>query len=88
VAVIAIGAVVTVNVALMLPAGTVTEGGTVTEELLLDNAIVTPPAGAGLAKDTVPVNDVPPLTLVGLKETLNHAPAGMIVSAAALLAPS
>lgn len=85
---IAIGDVVTVNVALMLPAGTVTEGGTLTEELLLDNATVTPPAGAGLAKLTVPVNVVPPWTLAGLNETLNHAPAGMMVSAAALLAPS
>src|SRR3954470_5184578 len=59
--------VVTVNVAVVLPAGTVTLAGTVaTEVLLLLSITVAPPTGALAVRVTVPVEFVPPLTLVGL----------------------
>ena len=48
-------AVVTVKVAVVLPAGTVTEAGTVAAAvLLLDKATVMPPVGAEEANVTVP----------------------------------
>ena len=48
-------AVVTVNEAVVLPAGTVTEAGTVAAAvLLLDNRTVMPPVGAEVANVTVP----------------------------------
>ena len=54
------GDVVTMNVAELLPGGTVTLAGTLaTEGLLLDSATTVPPAGAGPLRVTVPV-DVPP----------------------------
>jgi hypothetical protein len=63
-----------------------TEDGTVAAELLLDRAIEMPPLGAALLKVTVPVEDVPPVTLVGLSDTEDRAAAGgVIVSAAVLL---
>src|SRR3989442_12673421 len=46
--------VVTVNVALVAPAGTVTLAGTVAAELLLDSVTCAPPAGAGPARAPVP----------------------------------
>jgi hypothetical protein len=47
--------VVTVNVAFMLPAATVTDEGTVAAEvLLLDKETVNPPVGAALLRVTVP----------------------------------
>src|SRR3989441_5332389 len=57
--------VVTVNVALMAPAGTVTLAGTVAAELLLDSATCAPPAGAGPSSVAVPVELLPPVTVVG-----------------------
>jgi hypothetical protein len=63
--------VVTVNVALVAPAATVTLAGTVaTEVLLLVSVTAAPPAGAAPFKVTVPVDEVPPVTLVGLSVTL------------------
>ena len=79
--------VVTVKVAVVLPAATVTEAGTVAEPLLLESETETPPAGAAALKVTVPV-EVPPLTtLVGLTETDERATlgAGVMVSVAVLL---
>src|SRR5258707_13235488 len=61
--------VVTVNVAVVLPASTVTLVGTVPAALFLDKATEMPPFGAALVKVTVPVEEVPPVTLVGLTET-------------------
>jgi hypothetical protein len=52
--------VVTVKVAVVAPAITVTEVGTVAEVLLLLKAMVAPPIGAGLSSVTVPCEDVPP----------------------------
>ena len=57
--------VLTRKVALMAPAGTVTLEGTLAAPLLLESATCAPPAGAGPLSVTVPVEDVPPITLVG-----------------------
>ena len=61
------GDVVTVNVVLVLPAGTVTDAGTVAAALLLLRAISAPPTAAGPLRVTVPVELLPPSTLVGLR---------------------
>jgi hypothetical protein len=62
--------VATANVALVAPAGTVTESGTAaTEGSLLDKETTVPPLGAGLVKVIVPVEELPPVTLVGLSES-------------------
>src|SRR2546422_11747184 len=57
--------VVTVNVVLVAPAGTVTLPGTVAAVLLLDRVTDAPPAGAGPFSVTVPVEFPPPVTVVG-----------------------
>jgi hypothetical protein len=57
--------VVAVNVAVELPALTVTVAGTTALVLLLDNATTTPPVGAVPVRVTVPVEEVPPVTLAG-----------------------
>ena len=62
------GVVLTVKVALVLPAGTVTLAGTVAAPvLLLDKLTTAPPLGAGALSVTVPVEELPPVTLVGLR---------------------
>ena len=61
--------VVTVNVRLVVPAATVTLAGTVAAAvLLLESATTRPPDGAADDNVTVPVDDVPPVTLVGLSD--------------------
>jgi hypothetical protein len=61
--------VVTVNVALVAPAGTVTlEGVEAVDELSLSDTTI-PPLGAAAVNVTVPVEDVPPTTDVGLRLT-------------------
>ena len=58
--------VLTVKVALALPAGMVTMDGTRAAPLLLESMTCAPPAGAGPLSVTVPVEDCrPPTTLVG-----------------------
>jgi len=61
-----------VNVAVELPAGTVTVAGTVAAPLPEPEASATdrPPVGAFPVRVTVPVEDVPPATEVGLRLTL------------------
>ena len=62
--------VLTVNVALDAPAAMVTLAGTVaTAVLLLVSDTTAPPAGAADVKVTVPVEALPPVTLVGLSDT-------------------
>src|SRR6266567_8466109 len=62
--------VLTVKVALVAPAGTVTLKGTVAAVvLLLESVTCAPPAGAGPLSVTVPVEEFPPVTLVGFSET-------------------
>ena len=82
--------VFTVNVALVLPAATVTLAGTLAAPLLLDSATCAPPAGAGPLSVTVPVDDcAPPVTLVGFKvseETVGRG-GGITVSEADRLTP-
>jgi hypothetical protein len=68
--------VVTVNVALALPAGTVTLAGTVAAELLLDSDTIVPPAGAAPLSVTVPVEGFPPTTEVGFKDRETSDTAG------------
>jgi hypothetical protein len=62
--------VVTLKVALEFPATTVTLAGTLaTALLLLESATTAPPVGAVPLSVTVPVELVPPTTLVGFKLT-------------------
>jgi len=57
----------TVKVAVVLPEATVTEAGTVAEALLLVRVMRSPPVGAALLMVTVPVEEFPPITDVGLR---------------------
>src|SRR5712692_6293311 len=67
--------VVTVKLALVAPAATVTLAGTLAEPgRLLDRVTTVPPVGTALASVTVPVAGLPPVTLLGL--TLNEESAG------------
>ena len=58
--------VFTVNVALLYPAMTVTLDGTVAADALLERLTTAPPLGAAPLRVTVPVDEDPPFTLVGL----------------------
>ena len=73
----ATGLVVAVKVAVVAPAGTVTDAGTWAAAVLLDvNATTAPPAGAGSLSVTVPVEGLPPSTDAGFTLTeLSAAPA-------------
>lgn len=60
----------TVKVALVAPAATITMEDTPAAPLLLESATCAPPAGAGPLSVTLPVEDcVPPVTLVGFSES-------------------
>ena len=92
--VVAEGNVVIVKLALVAPAATVTLGGTVAAlGRLLVNVTALPPAGAGLGSVTVPVEGLPPVTLVGLtvKEERvadgGGVPSGLTVKIADLVTP-
>src|SRR6266404_3842515 len=61
--------VLTVNVALVAPAATVTLDGTLAAPLLLESATVAPPVGAAPLRVTVPDEEFPPVTLVELSES-------------------
>ena len=59
--------VVIVNVALVAPPATLTLGGIVaTAVLLVESATIAPPEGAALVSITVPCEELPPTTFVGL----------------------
>jgi hypothetical protein len=75
--------VLTVKVVLLWPAGTVTLAGTVaTLVLLLESVTPAPPEGAAPESVIVPVDLLPPLTLVGLSvsEERVTAPPGVTVN--------
>src|SRR5467141_3954127 len=62
--------VLTVNVALVTPAATVTLDGTLAAVvLLLERVTTAPPDGAAPLSVTVPVEEFPPVTLVGFSES-------------------
>ena len=62
--------VLTVNVALVAPAGTVTVEGTLAAAvLLLESVTCAPAAGAGPLSVAVPVEEFPPVTLAGFTES-------------------
>jgi hypothetical protein len=62
--------VVTEKVAVVAPAATVTLAGTwAAAVLLLDSVTVAPPVGAAPLNITVPVEELPPVTLAGLTAT-------------------
>ena len=80
------------KVALVAPAPTVTLDGTLaTVVLLLESVTCAPPAGAGPLSVTVPVDEFPPVTLVGLsvnEESVGAGGgAGVTVSVVDLVAP-
>jgi len=70
--------VVIVKVAVVAPAATVTEAGTVAEPELLVRATVRPPVGAALVMVTVPVEEFPPTTEVGLTLSADEVGAVMV----------
>src|SRR5262245_15176486 len=61
--------VVTGKVALVWPAGTRTEPGTLAAAALLDRNTPRPPGGAAMLNATVPVEELPPVTALGLSDT-------------------
>src|SRR6266550_4739613 len=85
--------VVTLNVALVAPAGMITLAGTVaTAVLLLESETRAPPVRADPLSVTLPVEGDPPLTLVGLSVTeVSVGPGGgcgVTVSEAVLVTPA
>ena len=62
-------AAVALNVAVVVPAPTVTDAGTVSAALLLASVTLAPPAGAAELKMTVQPEAAPPLRLTGLQVT-------------------
>ncbi len=81
VVVVATATVVIVNVPVVAPAATVTVAGTVALVELEVRPTDTPPVPAAPLRVTVPVEDVPPVRVAGLSETLESA-AGVIVRVA------
>ena len=79
--------VATVNVAVVAPALTVTLAGSLADVVLSDSVTTAPPAGAALVNVTVPVEEVPPVTLEGFKVTPESAAGSVIVSSAVLVTP-
>ena len=83
--------VLTTNVALVAPAGTVMLEGTLAAPLLLESATCAPPVGAGPLNVTVPVEGFPPATLVGFSESEERVGGGggaaVTVSEAVLVTP-
>ena len=75
-----------VNVALVLPPGTVILAGTLTDDELTLSETTIPPLGEALLNVTVPWELLPPVTLVGLREIeLNVG--GFTVSVVVLVTP-
>ena len=77
--------VVTVKVAVVAPAATVTLAGVVDDALSSESVTMAPPAGAALPRVTVPVEEVPPFTLAGAMDT-DVSTGGLIVKVVACVA--
>ena len=81
------GFVETANVALVAPAGTVTLAGTVAAAVLLLACVTTtPPVGAVPLSVTVPLEDAPPVMVVGTTLTVDSSE-GLTVRAALIVTP-
>ena len=78
---------VAVNGALVDPAATVTEAGTVTEELLLASVTANPPLGAAAVSVTVQAFEVAPVSELLLQETPPSAASGFNCSEVVWLTP-
>jgi hypothetical protein len=79
--------VVTEKVLEVVPADTLTLAGTVAifvSELL--NVTTAPPAGAGIARITLPVDETPPITLAGLTDRVKAALTSLTVTVISSLA--
>ena len=74
------------NVTVFCPAGTVTLAGIVAAVLVSDRDTTAPPVGAVPFSVTVPVEEMPPTTVAGLKVTDNSA-AGVTVRFALRVTP-
>ena len=81
--------VLMVKVAVVAPSGTVTPAGTLaTPELLLDSATRIPSLGAAELSVTVPVDEPPPVTLLGLTlSDESEGPSGLTVSDVVRVSP-
>jgi hypothetical protein len=77
----ATGVVPMLKVALVAPCGTVTDDGTVPDALLLDNVTTTLPTAAPV-NVTVPLDEFPPITLVGLTVIKESAAGGIALKVA------
>lgn len=86
VVVLATAVVVTGNVAVVAPAATVTLGPTWAAGLLLASVITAPPAAARPVSVTVPVEELPPTTVAGLRDTV-ESDAGLTVNPALFVVP-
>ena len=76
--------VVTVKVAVVFPAATVTLAGTVATVVeLLERLTTAPPVGAGPLRVTVPVDGFPPFTLVGF--SVNELTVGVVTVSVAVV---
>ena len=73
--------VLTVNLALVCPAATVTLDGTVATDVLpLESDTLVPPEGAAALRVAVPVELLPPLMLVGLRVREESVKAGLMIA--------
>ena len=80
--------VVTVKVPVVAPAAMDTVAGTFALESLLERATLAPPVGAELLSVTVPVEEEPPVTVVGLSVSVVRVGVGALtVSVAVAFAP-
>ena len=83
---VATALVLRLKLALVPPGETVTLAGTTAAGLLLESVTCAPPAGAGAFSVTVPVEGLPPVTLVGLTVS-DETIGGITVSVAVRVAP-
>jgi hypothetical protein len=79
--------VVTVNVAVVAPAETVTLPGTAVAAESSVSVTTAPPAGAAAVSVTVPVDELPPVTVVGLNANEESQAGGVTVSVVVRFTP-